>query len=82
MILQTMKTEVSISLTLRQVLYMVKQLPKEQKIRLAKELEKEAVASKLSDLLQAFHTNELSQDIIDQEVEATRQEMYEQAKKY
>lgn len=77
-----MKTEVNISLTFRQVLDMVKQLPREQKVRLAKELEKEAIDSKLSDLLEAFQTDKLPQDLIDQEVEAARQEIYEQAKKH
>lgn len=77
-----MKAEFNISLTFNQILDLVKQLPKKQKIKLAKELEKEAVASKLSELLTAFKTDDLSLDTIDQEVEAVRQELYERSKKH
>jgi hypothetical protein len=37
-----------IDLTFEQILSMVKQLPRQQKIKLTKELEKEAIDSKLS----------------------------------
>lgn len=76
-----MKAEVNISLTYRQIFDIVNQLPREQKIILAKELEKEAIDNKLSQLLQTFETNELSEECIDKEVEAVRQEIYEQRKK-
>ena len=74
-----MKADLNISLTFRQILDLVKQLPRQQKIRLTKELEKEAIDSKLSQILQFFKTEELSQKIIDEEVEAVRQELYEQS---
>ncbi len=74
-----MKADLNISLTFRQILDLVKQLPRQQKIRLTKELEKEAIDSKLSQILQFFNTDELSQKIIDEEVEAVRQELYEQS---
>lgn len=76
-----MKAELNISLTFHQILDLVKQLPKQERIRLAKELEKEAVDNKLSQLLQSFQTKDLSQDIIDEEVEAVRQELYERSQK-
>jgi hypothetical protein len=76
-----MKTEVNISLTYTQILELVRKLPKQQKIKLSKELEKEAIGSKLSDLLNSFKTKELSSDIIDKEVEAVRKELYAKSKK-
>lgn len=42
-------------------------------------MEKEAIASKLSNFLKAFKTDDLSQDITDVEVEAVRQELYEKS---
>ena len=55
----------------------MKQLPYQQKIRLTKELEKESIGTQLSLLLNSFHTDELSLDIIDREVEIVRQQMYD-----
>ncbi len=76
-----MRADLNISLTFRQILDLVKQLPKQQKIKLTKELEKEAINSKLSQILQSFQTNDLSQNLIDEEVEAVRKELYDQSKK-
>ena len=59
---------------------MVKQLPKQQKIKLTKELEKEAVDSKLSRLLKTFRTNDLEMGTITQEVETVRQEIHDKQK--
>lgn len=77
-----MRADINLSLTFSQILNLVRQLPKEQKVRLSKELEKEAIESKLTDLLQAFQTQELSQEDIDEEVEAVRVEMYAKSKKH
>lgn len=77
-----MKAELNISLTFGQVLDLVRQLPKKQKIQLTKELEKEVIDSKLSKILQSFKTDELSQQVIDEEVETVRQELYERSKKH
>jgi hypothetical protein len=76
-----MKANPTISLTFQQILDLVKQLPRTQQIQLAKELEKEATGSKLSQILESFQTDELSQDLINEEVEAVRQELYEQSQK-
>jgi hypothetical protein len=76
-----MKADLNISLTFRQILNLVRQLPRQQKIRLTKELEKEAIDSKLSQILQSFQTDELSQDVIDEEVEVVRQELHEWSQK-
>lgn len=69
-----------IELTFDQILSLVRQLPKQQKIKLTKELEKEIVGSKLSRLLKTFKTDELDLATIDAEVESVRQELYEQQK--
>ena len=77
-----MKTEsYNISLSFNQILDLVRQLPKSQKIKLSKELEKEAIDTKLSKLLTSFQTEELSLDSIDQEAELVRQELYAKSKK-
>lgn len=75
-----MKTSLQIDLTFDQILSMVRQLPKQQKIKLTKELEKEAVDSKLSRLLKTFRTNDLEMDTITQEVETVRQEIHDKQK--
>ena len=53
-----MKAETSLSFI--QLLELVKQLPKRQKIQLSKKREKYEVHSKLSQLLNIFQTDELS----------------------
>ncbi len=59
-----------------QILGFIRSLPNEQKLQLALELEKEIVGSKLSELLTAFKTDELSFEDITAEVEMVRQEIY------
>ena len=72
-----MKTAVQIDITFEQILSMVRQLPRQQKIELTKELEKDAIDSKLSRLLKAFKTKDLDLKTIKEEVESVRQEIYE-----
>lgn len=67
-----MKSALQIDLTFDQILSLVKQLPKKQKIKLSKELEKEAINSKLTRLLETFKTDELDLKTIDEEVEIVR----------
>jgi hypothetical protein len=67
-----MKSVLQIDLTFDQILSLVKQLPKKQKIKLSKELEKEAIDSKLTRLLKTFKTDELDLKTIDDEVEIVR----------
>lgn len=76
-----MKAELQIDITFDQILSMVKQLPRQKKIKLTKELEKDVVGSKLSKLLSSFKTNELSLKTITKEVELVRQEMYDKQKR-
>ena len=72
-----MKTALQIDLTFEQIIYLVKQLPKQQKIRLLQELEKDGIQAKLSSLLKTFDTKELPQETINKEVEIVRQEIYD-----
>lgn len=77
-----MKSEnFNISLTFNQILELVKQLPKKQKIKLSKELEKETIDSKLMELLDAFKTDEITQAEIDKEVEFVRAARFAKKKK-
>ena len=73
-----MKTAISyqVQLNFSQILQIVKQLPVNDKIKLSKELEKDAINSKLTRLLKSFKTNELTEDIINQECEIVREKLY------
>jgi hypothetical protein len=75
-----MKTALKIDFTFDQILSLVKQLPKQQKIKLSKELEKEVVDSKLTKLLKIYRTEELSLKTINEESEKVRKELYENQK--
>ena len=76
-----MKSALQFDISFDQVLALVKQLPYREKIKLTKELEKEGIKSKLSELLKTFRTKELSLKSIDEEVEIVRQQMYESKKR-
>lgn len=71
-----------INATYEQILSMVKQLPRQQKIKLSKELEKEAIESKLLHVLGVFKTNELDLETIKQETEMVRQAIYDKQKSH
>lgn len=75
-----MKTALQIDLTFDQILSVVKQLPKQQKIKLSKELEKDVIDTKLTRLLKIFRTKELDLNTITEEVEIVRQEIYDKQK--
>jgi len=66
----------NIDLEFNQILDLVRQLPKKEKIRLSKELEKEIIDAKLTSLLKAFKTDELDKATIDSEVDMVRAELY------
>lgn len=70
-----------IDISFEQILSLVRQLPQKQKIRLTKELEKEVIDSKLSQLLQTFKTKDLALKTITEEVEIVRQEIYDKQKR-
>lgn len=75
-----MKTELQIEISFEQILDLVRKLPRKQKIAISKELEKEAIETKLSQLLNTFKTDELSLDTIDEAAEKVRQKRYEKQK--
>ncbi len=72
-----MKAALNIDLTFDQIFALVKQLPRQEKIKLTKELEKDSIEFKLKSVLESFKTNDLSLDTINQEVEIVRQQYYE-----
>jgi hypothetical protein len=76
-----MQTSLQVDITYDQVLSLVKQLPRDEKIMLSKELEKETEQSELSRLMKVLKTDELSEETINEEVEIVRQQMYD-AKKH
>lgn len=76
-----MKTSLQLEITYEQILSLIRQLPNQEKIKLTKELEKEVIESKLSQLLQTFKTDELDITTIVDEVEKVRQELYEKRKR-
>jgi hypothetical protein len=70
----------NIDLGFNQILDLVRQLSKKEKIRLSKELEREIIDAKLTALLKTFKTDDLDQRTIDNEVESVRTELYAKLK--
>lgn len=70
----------NIDLEFNQILDLVRQLSKKEKLRLSRELEKEIIDGKLTSLLKAFETDDLDQETIDREVEFVRSELYAKGK--
>ena len=66
----------SIDLDFDQILDLVRQLPRKEKIRLSKELEKEIVDAKLTSLLKAFKTDDLDANTIQKEADIVRASLY------
>jgi hypothetical protein len=75
-----MKTSLQIDITFDQILSMVKQLPRQQKLKLSKELEREAIDSKLTSLLKTFKSQKLDLKTISDEVEFVRKGIYDKRK--
>ena len=75
-----MKAVIPVNLSFEQLLLMVKQLPVQQKIKLSKELEKEAIGTKLTRLLKSLKTKELDLETLTNEVEIVRQAIYDKRK--
>ena len=76
-----MKTALQVDISFEQLLSMVKQLPRQQKLKLTKELEKEAIETRLSRLLKTFKTPKLDLKTITEEVEIVRQGIYDKQKR-
>lgn len=69
--------EANMNLSFSQILELVRNLSGEQKIKISRELEKETIGSKLTELLTAFRTDKLSMNEITSEVEQVRQDLYD-----
>jgi hypothetical protein len=65
-----------VQLNFNQIMQIVKQLPANDKIKLSKELEKDAINSKLTRLLKSFKTDELTENFIFQECDLVREKLY------
>ncbi len=76
-----MKTALQIEITFDQILSLVKQLSKQQQKLLAKELEKDVIDARLTQLLKGFASKELDLKIVNKEVEQVRQEIYDKQKR-
>jgi len=76
----TMKTALQIDITFEQILSIVKQLPRQQKLKLSKELEREAIDTKLTTLLKTFKAPKLDLKTISEEVEFVRKGIYDKRK--
>ena len=70
-----------ISLNFNQILELIKQLSAREKIKLSKELEKDTIDKRLTELLKSFQTDELSFKTITDEVEKVRAELYAKKKR-
>lgn len=70
------KSTFKITLKYSQIRELVKQLPLRDKIKLSKELAKENIDKRLSELLNAFYTEELTEEEITKAVEAAREDIY------
>ncbi|MFY0690058.1 MAG: hypothetical protein JXQ90_22995 [Cyclobacteriaceae bacterium] len=69
--------DANINLSFTQILELVRNLPGEQKIKISRELEKETIGSKLTELLTAFRSDKLTMNEITAEVEQVRQDLYD-----
>jgi len=67
-----------ISLNFNQILEIVQQLSDQEKQELNQALTKDLINKKLTGFLEDFKTDELSLELINQEVETVRSEMYAQ----
>ncbi|BAQ61667.1 hypothetical protein GM3708_2073 [Geminocystis sp. NIES-3708] len=69
--------QLSLKLEFEQVLELVQQLSQEEKIKLSQALEKDTLNQKLTEFLEVFKNDEISLDIVNEEVETVRAEIYE-----
>jgi len=67
-----------ISLNFNQILEIVQQLSDQEKLQLNQVLTKDLINKKLTGFLEDFKTDELSLELINQEVETVRSEIYAQ----
>ena len=74
----TFDTTAKVSLTLEQVLEVVKKLPAKAKLRIAKELEKDGIEADWDFVFKSFRTRDLDMATINKAVEAEGAKAYAQ----
>ncbi len=72
----------NLPLTYNQVVSLVEQLPKKEKIKLGQKIAEEVLDESLSRLLSTFRTDTLSEETINEEVENVRAQLYARGKKH
>jgi len=77
-----MRTETfKLSVTYDQIIRLVKQLPPKEKVKLGQEIAKEVLDARFVKLLNSFKTDEISEELINEEVENVRAELYAKKKR-
>ena len=80
--MNTMRTNtLNLTLSYNQLIGLIRQLPAKEKIKLGREIAKEALDTKLTRLLNLFKTDEISEELITKEVELVRAELYAKKRK-
>lgn len=69
-----MNLDIKLSLTVEQIIDMVRNLPFQYKVQISKVLEEELIDNKLTEIRETFYTEELSEEDILNEVEIVRAE--------
>ena len=70
-----------LSVTYDQIIRLVKQLPAKEKVKLGQEIAKEVLDARFVKLLNSFRTDEISEELINEEVENVRAELYAKKKR-
>ena len=70
-----------LSVTYDQIIRLVKQLPAKEKVKLGQEIAKEVLDARFVKLLNSFKTDEISEELINEEVENVRAELYAKKKR-
>jgi hypothetical protein len=70
-----------LSVTYDQIIRLVKQLPAKEKVKLGQEIAREVLDARFVKLLNSFKTEEISEELINEEVEKVRTELYAKKKR-
>ncbi len=70
-----------LSVTYDQIIRLVKQLPPKEKVKLGQEIAREVLDARFIKLLNSFKTDEISEELINEEVENARAELYAKKKR-
>ena len=70
-----------LSVTYDQIIRLVRQLPAKEKVKLGQEIAKEVLDARFVKLLNSFKTDDISEELINEEVEKVRAELYAKKKR-